>query len=984
MYRWGPEDGLPDSKVECVLQTKDGYLWAGTQEGLARSDGVNFTAFDETLMPRSGRHAVFALAEDSSGHGLWITSTDGLYYYKDRQFRHFTSVDGLPHLKTWRILPMTTGEVWVETETDLARLANGRFTRFTREDGLPQTQLLWMAETPDHELLLGRQHWRKRFDRRSQRFVDFELTGLETNLPIRVLRFAQNGDWLIGTDQGFYRGLPGQWQHFDQRHGLEDPVIHAICDDPVNGLWIVTRNSGLYHFVHGRFDAVEVGLGHSEFAIDGVAGDREGNLWVATDGGLIQIRRRNVRVYSTQHGLASDDVRAVCEGPDGTMWVGTSEGVSSIRDGKVESFTRYDLFPSRPIRSIVADRAARVWLSMSYLAEFKGASASQLIFTNLIDLGRVEALRLDQQQRLWIGREKGVLVCRPKGDALGPVELGPLSPAGADVFMEDRAQHTWFANNTGLYRWDGQKLDRFNAPPGIATGRVHGLCQDADGTFWIGTERELIRWGEGGAPFRFDTRQGLIENEVRQILDDGLGFLWLGGRRGIYRVSQAELNDAASGKRPLVHCTPFGQWDGMLSVETSDDFNPACRKGDGLLWFATRMGLDVIDPRSILINTNPPVVLIERVKVDGRIVLGDGKPELVAPSNAVSGPNAGVIHPNTAATKLTLARGSGHLVEIQYTANSFVAPEKIQFQYQLEGEDQQWRNAGWSKREVAYPNLRPGRYRFRVRASNEQGYWNETAWPLVFSIAPAFTQTPFFRASLVLCTVLLALGVVGLAKWRLNYQRRAYLAEQTALVERERARIARDLHDDLGASLTGIALELEAAQRRSQAEGPRLRGLAVEARALADTLRELAWTTNPRCDNLGSLGAFLGEWTERFCAAANLACQLELPEPGNTHPVSARIRHDLLAIAKELLINTAKHAGADGVFFRLEQISNELVLTVRDDGQGFSVMGSKGGCGLQNLRERLVQAGGKLTLETMPGHGTCVTGRLPLTGPSSP
>lgn len=247
-----------------------------------------------------------------------------------------------------------------------------------------------------------------------------------------------------------------------------------------------------------------------------------------------------------------------------------------------------------------------------------------------------------------------------------------------------------------------------------------------------------------------------------------------------------------------------------------------------------------------------------------------------------------------------------------------------------------------------------------------------------FSLAPKFSQTMWFPVSWTLGLLALAGGI---AAWRLRWQRRASLAETNTAVERERGRIARDLHDDLGASLTGLALELEAARRGGRAEGELLAELAADARTLAHSLRELSWTTNPRCDNVGSLGVFLGELTERFCAAAGLECKLELPSADDVQAVPARVRHDLLVLVKESLANAAKHARARCITLQLSAADGQLRLLVRDDGAGFDPATTHRGAGLRNLRERLDQAGGCFAVSSAPGQGTVITAALTLGRP---
>jgi signal transduction histidine kinase len=321
-----------------------------------------------------------------------------------------------------------------------------------------------------------------------------------------------------------------------------------------------------------------------------------------------------------------------------------------------------------------------------------------------------------------------------------------------------------------------------------------------------------------------------------------------------------------------------------------------------------------------------------------------------------------------------LAPGRAKELQIRYTANSFADPLRVRFRYRLKGQDDHW-HAETDERVAYFTNLRPGAHQFEVMAANAYGVWNEAATTFPFSLAPHFWQTWPFYAGCVFGAIGFAAGIQS---YRLHWQRRLLQSESQRALAGERARIARDLHDDLGASLTGVALQLEAAQRQGLAEGPQLAALAGETRSLAHELRELAWATNPRCDNAGSLVAFIGELTERFCRAAGLDYRLSLPEAERSLCVPARVRHELVVVVKESLANVASHAGARQVTLTLTAMEGDAQVVIRDDGRGFDAAVVTAGSGLRNLRERLQQLGGAFTVESRPGQGTTVTARLPL------
>jgi signal transduction histidine kinase len=405
----------------------------------------------------------------------------------------------------------------------------------------------------------------------------------------------------------------------------------------------------------------------------------------------------------------------------------------------------------------------------------------------------------------------------------------------------------------------------------------------------------------------------------------------------------------------------------MVSAETNGETQPAGWKGkDGRLWFATLKGLAVLDPARLKEEPAPPKLTMQKVQADDLVIYDELTPSSKAGGEhrtASSGGNANRI-----------PAGMGHVVEFTYTANTYTAPTFVRFCYRLSKVDKDWCE-DTTERSVRYLNLSPGNYVFEVMAANHHGVWNPVPARFEFSVARQFWQTKTFY---LLCGIALVGAGVGVQAYRFKWQRQVLKLESLRTVSGERARIARDLHDDLGASLTGIALQLEAAQRRGHVPASELQELAQETRSLTHDLRGLAWATNPRCDTAGSVTAFIAETSERFCAAAGLDCRLELPNTAAEVSVPAKIRHGLLSVLKESLTNIAKHARARTATVKLAAEATELRLTVSDDGIGFVPGATRAGSGLKNLGERVRENGGSLMIESRPGAGTSVIAYMPL------
>jgi signal transduction histidine kinase len=319
------------------------------------------------------------------------------------------------------------------------------------------------------------------------------------------------------------------------------------------------------------------------------------------------------------------------------------------------------------------------------------------------------------------------------------------------------------------------------------------------------------------------------------------------------------------------------------------------------------------------------------------------------------------------------------VLEIHYTANFLSAPERVAFKYRLEGYDRGWLWDDQNRRVAFYTNLRPGDYTFHVTARSPHGSWNTQGDQFSFHVAPHFWETwPFY----VGCGAVVLSAALGLHCRRVRGLRRVQLLEQQRALQEERGRIAKDLHDDLGANLTGLALQLDVMGSRSRsadAQQSQLAALARSTRGLVDNMREVVWAMNPQHDNMESSASFLGQYTEQYLAAAGLRCRLELPVQAPAYPVNSQTRHQLYLVMKEALHNIVRHARATEVRLRLEQEQAELRLTVEDDGCGLPPDGARATeHGLDNMKKRVADLGGEFSATTRPNQGTCVAIRLPL------
>jgi signal transduction histidine kinase len=574
-------------------------------------------------------------------------------------------------------------------------------------------------------------------------------------------------------------------------------------------------------------------------------------------------------------------------------------------------------------------------------------------------------------------------------------------PAEQDSFNGSiRAVHVardgslWLGSyDRGLRHLREGKLTTYDSRHQLASNSAWAIHEDPNGVIWVGTEHGLARI-EHGKVTLFNRNHGLGESIVNQVLEDDVGDLWLSGLRGIYRVRRECLDDIAAGRTNFCHVVTVGESDGMESAETNGENQPAgCKTRDGLLWFPTIKGVVVIDPKGFRDNSRVPPVIIEQMRVDNEMLIRHGMPAREAPDGRGATPAAG--NALNESPRFRLAPGRARVLEVHYTATSLTAPERVRFKYRLEGHDPDWQDAG-NRRVAIYTNLRPGDYRFQVIACNNHGYWNDIGAGFSFSLAPHFYQTwPFWLG----CALAVVLVAAAIQASRLRTQRQFLRLQQQAELGRVRARIAEDMHEDIGASLSQIAILSEVARRDlrdSRRAEPNVERISGIARRLVDSLSELVWATNPLNDTLDNMVAYFREYAANYFEPTAMECRLDFPADLPALPVPAETRRALFLGFKEALHNVVKHSGARivEVGLRLSPMAvgvtglgsrgsaGDIHLFVHDDGRGLPPRkegeARRFGNGLRNMRRRLEAVGGATKFQSGPGQGTRVAFHVPL------
>ena len=994
---WDTENDLPNSSVTALAQTRDGYLWVGTYNGLARFDGVKFVTYDPVNTPALGHARIRDLFLDGGGT-LWInTYRGGLTSYRDGVFRREWDGPGEFDLHTtleyWSsnsvVFVTQFGEVlesrpdrtgtkrdwstvsppggarlvfqcaekdgtlWFLTrDGHILRMAPGReFKDLAKECSPVAGRTHTLATDATGRVWAGTDRGVARWD--GLQFQDVTPTNGEPTLEALLVKPTRDGGaWVLAN--GRLRKLKGrcwvaeatEWQGL---LGWASGRAMGMHEDREGGVWFNHYGNGVFHVTpDGQFQRFT--------ARDGLPGDRvwawfqgvEGDIWLGVDrGGLARLRRRRFQVIGPAAGLPARAAFSVCEDEQGVMWFGTSGGgLCRWSGGKIETMPVGNDASANFVFSVFPRPGQGLWLS--------GAAGEDLFVYHDGQIQRgpwegvhgVKSLLVDQGGRVWMGTKAGLNWWLPERRRSFTTRDGMT--ATAVRALAEGKDAVWCGNDEGtLYRCEPERIEAFRPADELAGQPIWSLCADRDGAIWAGTFRGgLLRFRDGRFA-RVTSEQGLPSDVISALLEDGQGRLWLGTHQGICRIVKSVLNDCCDGKKRRVDCVTYGRAEGLPTLECTSNYQPACwRARDGRLWFATVKGMVSVKPNELVSNPVPPPVTVEEMLVDGeRMRLAVGRVQ-VPPGRK----------------------------QFEFR---FAGPGELRFRYQLEGLDNDWVEAG-TRREAHYSFLPARAYTFRVLGCNNDGVWNETGSTVAFVVQQHFFQTWWFRvlaAGLLLGAVAASVRAVTTRK----YRRALSQLEQQHAIERDRARIAKDIHDDLGAGLTQITLLSELAKRDPAEQPAHLERISDSARRLTRAMDEIVWAVDPQHDTLSGLMDYISAYTEDYLRTAGIRCRMDLPGELPAFRVEAELRYNLFLALKEALNNIVKHAEATEAWLRLRLDGLAFTLVIEDNGKGMSAAGKATGAwrlnsghGLSNLEKRLATVGGRCTVRSEPGQGTRV------------
>jgi ligand-binding sensor domain-containing protein/signal transduction histidine kinase len=979
------EEGLPDGEITAIAQTPDGYLWVGTPRGLARFDGSRFRVYLPRNTPELKHPGIASLLTDHTGR-LWIGTADGTMLRWSAG--KFDSAPGpaasgtaeAPEetAKDWRqngnwplIEDGEKGIWWLQRARALVRFDEITSKVYTNLDGLSIGDIEKLGRDTEGHIWAAA-------DSRLRRFSKGKWDPDEATIPMAwpwheiVLQPAADGGLLVAEplrgswlDYGgqIRRLKDGQWtgpfEPTPFERGSTRSTVTSLLQERRGRMWLGTLSGGLYFSdAEGHWRRVQANQSLSEGHVSCLMQDSQEEIWVGTVGdGLYRITRQPISSISLEsRGQEPVTVESTCAAHDGSVWLGTDGGgLFQYQAGQVASrgtpLNPTDLF----ISCVLEDRHTNLWLgTKSGLLRLEDGRFVPVPGPNELS-HRVMAMYEDRSSRLWFGTTSELI--SKVGDQFTVYHLPRKGACDVRSIVEGNTGDIWAGTfGQGLFVMPAGKADGFRPVDDFPAASVRAMLCERDGTLWIGT------WGEGlfrfshGKFARFSSEDGLPRDKILCIVPDDAGVLWMSSDNGIFGIKRQTLQSYVRGSSPPLLCQRLSLAQGLANRACSGLGQPVgTRAADGRLWFPNMERVAALNPDLAAGLRSNPDVIIESILADGiEMALAPGA-ELRAPSSI-------------------------RRFEFSFASPDLSQTRELHFRHKLEGMDEHWRDAG-NDQVAHYSKLPPDKYKFRVAVAGSDGKWHESPRTIALRVVPRIWEIRWVQ---VLASALLisAFGVGVTWNQRRKLRLKLERMELQQSLERERRRIARDLHDELGARLTSIALQGDLAMRGeeiSPAAKTEIGSLAARVRQLINATDEVIWTTDPGNDSLPNLAEFLCDYIERFLTPAGIRYRLDVPSDLPPVPVQSQTRHQFLLAVKETLNNTVRHSGAKLLMVRLEIVDDTLSLAISDNGVGFDVEHSRpGGNGLANIRNRMGSVGGRAEIVSAPGAGTTTTLLMPL------
>jgi signal transduction histidine kinase/ligand-binding sensor domain-containing protein len=948
---WTTADGLAHNVVPHILQDRTGYIWLATVGGLSRFDGKDFKEFVLPENLRQRGYSVRGLAEDSEGV-LLLLPNGNVVRLANGGFTIHPITSSLVGQSPTELFAEPNGTLWVGAEDGtLLRWKTGAIATFQIDH--PVTPFSFAIDGQGRTWIA------------SGSFLAYAENEKLIPVPLAAgkklaIASARSGRILVLADRRLLEVDEAHATTLIESLALpKNSLVRQILEDHHGALWISTRREGLFRFSQGEVTSVGAA---SDFTLT-VAEDREGDIWVGTEGSGVSMLREKAFSLFDAKAETLKMTNAIAADSEENVWLANRRvGVMRYHAGQVQVIPET---AKLRVNTLAPDRRGGMWIGALGGLYHLSSGAAPVVEQLPLSFTDIRTLLCTRNGDLWFSNNSGGLGRLRGGESRMFSAADNYFPERIASLAEDNSGAVWLGTEAGnLWRFADEKFARIAFPPGISLAPIHTLLFDRLDVLWIGTADGLLL-RQGKTFRRFTEADGLRDSLIFQMLEDEAGQFWFGSRQGLFSVRRAQLLEVAQGSRRKVFSTNLGPDQGLPNISLRVGGQPlAVKDSRGVLWFTTMQGPIALDPSKVATQSSPPKAFVQSALIDGEE--GDLR-------------------------SLQIPAGR-HRLEFRFAALSYAAGEKIRLRYQLEGVDPGWVEAG-RERAASYSSLPPGKYRLRVAVEDETGSPSETETRFGFVVLPSWWQTWWVRGGIVVG--LLAAAGGGFRRYlRWQVKRQLAAVEQAHALDKERARIARDLHDELGSSLTRIAFGLEELKRRVPAAEarPLFEQLSQRIRRHASDLRRVIWVESPKNDSLDRVVFFIGQFAQDYFRDGPVVCLVRPSREIPSDPIPPEVQHHLVAVAKEAFNNVLKHAQATQVTIEARFERSCFEMMIEDNGVGFVPLAEVDydHNGLTNMRTRIAEIGGELVVHSQPGHGTTVLihwlyrSRLPIDRSSRP
>ncbi|MGC4072085.1 MAG: two-component regulator propeller domain-containing protein [Nibricoccus sp.] len=950
---WTQRDGLPSNEIISLSQGRDGFLYVGTTEGLVRFDGKNFTAVvsQDANAPITQDRSFVALTKAPAGDGLLIApKSGGVIQLSDDTLTQQPLPPGLARSPAETLFRENDQTFWTGFKGGIALRQEGEnYKVFDERDGLSASDRVQFARDGSGRVWLASGSFLARYEEGKLVRVSVGL-GQER---LRITSSKQDGPW-IAADEHLLKFKDGAVVHIDKVNTSTGAhFLQALLEDSTGALWLGTRSRGLRRWTPNGETTRVIQVPED---ISALIEDDQGNIWAGSNGsGLIRVSPGVLGILNRGIGLMENYSLSVCQDPAGRIWFANRDGgIASLNDSnRANTLSRPPKWENFSALSVVPAKGGRVWVSTPYGLLFIGGTGiqKQIDSENFTGENAPRVMFAARNGDLWIAFTAGG-IARVRDDELklfGPAE--GTGSARVRTFAEDTSGSIWIGSEDGsLHSLQGERFVQQH--PGLLqnTGAVQAIYFDHAGVCWIGTEQGgLARIDERGTRL-LTTRDGLLSDNIAQITSDDAGELWIGSATGISRIANSEITHFIEGQLFRLEPAAIGIDQGLAEATCLSTHQPALWKtGEGLILFTTRQGIVAIDPAKERATRTS-------LRTKTRSLVVDGRRE--------ESPRIARIPPRA------------RQVEIQYSTICLTTPERVHARYRLTGLDDNWTPA--TKDGVAkFTRLPPGRYTFEISAVIAGQPLSVSTDHLEVVVEAAWWENVWFAMGLVALAIVILVAAVRHWSHRRLHRKLAVL-ERDAALEQERSRIAKNIHDDLGAGLTRISLLTQSAQKNEgEAQLDKIYRTVSE---LTQSMDEIVWAVNPKNDDLESVANYIVEFAQGYLSDAGLRCRVLLPEMLPHRVLTAQFRHHLFLTCKEALNNIVKHARASDVVIEIDVRGDDLTLTITDNGVGLLVTTGTPSHrnGLKNMQSRMESIGGRLEISAAEPRGTVIALTAPL------